>query len=131
MKTSYKPEGHNSVSPYLVVDSAERAIAFLVEALDGVEILRHARPGGGIMHAEVRIDDTVVMLGESLEGWPAISTHVHVYVPDVDETYRRALAAGATSVQEPAKKQDADKRGGVKDPTGTTWWIATKVDPTS
>jgi uncharacterized glyoxalase superfamily protein PhnB len=60
--------------------------------------------------------------------WPPIASYVHVYVRDVDETYRKALAAGATSVQKPVKKQDADKRGGVKDPRGTTWWIATKVE---
>ena len=80
------------------------------------------------MHAEVRIDDTVVMLGDGADGWPPVPSHVHVYVPDVDATYTRALEAGATSVQAPVKKQDADKRGGVKDAGGTTWWIATKVD---
>jgi len=59
---------------------------------------------------------------------PPVPSHVHVYVIDVDATYTRALAAGATSVQEPAKKQDPDKRGGVKDAGATTWWIATKVE---
>lgn len=57
-----------------------------------------------------------------------IPVNVHVYVPDVDATYARALAAGAESVQEPVKKDDPDKRGGVKDLGGTTWWIATKVE---
>ena len=80
------------------------------------------------MHAEVRIDDTVVMIADAADGWPPVASHVHVYVPDVDATYKRALGAGATSVQEPVKKQDADKRGGVKDAGGTTWWIATKVE---
>ena len=79
------------------------------------------------MHAEVRVDDTVVMLADSTPNWPAIPAHVHVYVPDVDATYRRALAAGATSVQEPTKGNDEDKRGGVCDAGGTTWWIATRV----
>jgi uncharacterized glyoxalase superfamily protein PhnB len=60
--------------------------------------------------------------------WPSISTHVHIHVRDVDATYQKALEAGATSVQEPIKKKDEDKRGGVKDAGGTTWWIATKVD---
>ena len=79
------------------------------------------------MHSEVRIDDTVDMIADSAEGWPPMQSHVHVYVPDVDATYRAALAAGATSVQEPVKKDDPDKRGGVKDPIGTTWWIGTKM----
>jgi uncharacterized glyoxalase superfamily protein PhnB len=55
-------------------------------------------------------------------------SHVHIYVPEVDAVYRRALEAGATPVQQPVKKDDADKRGGVKDFGGTTWWIATKVE---
>ena len=81
------------------------------------------------MHAEVRIDDTVIMLADPVPpDWPAIASYVHIYVKDVDETYRRALDTGAASVQEPIKKQDEDKRGGVKDAGGTTWWIATNVE---
>jgi uncharacterized glyoxalase superfamily protein PhnB len=80
------------------------------------------------MHAEVRIGDTVVMFSDGAAGWPPVSAHVHVYVADVDATYRRALDNGATSVQEPVKKDDEDKRGGIKDAGGTTWWIATKVE---
>lgn len=128
MKSSYKPEGYTSVAPYLIVPDAEKTIDFVVKALGGSELRRFADPNGRIMHAEVRIDDTVVMLGNSNEGWPPVPCHIHVYVPDVDATYRRALAAGAQSVQEPIKKDDADKRGGIKDSGGTTWWIATKVE---
>jgi len=69
----------------------------------------------------------MVMLADGAQGWPPIPAHVHVYVPDVDATYQRALAAGADGVQEPVQKADEDKRGGVKDPGGTTWWIATRV----
>jgi uncharacterized glyoxalase superfamily protein PhnB len=68
------------------------------------------------------------MLADSAEAWPPISSHVHIYVPDVDAAYQRALEAGALSVQAPVKKEDTDKRGGVKDAGGTTWWIATKVE---
>lgn len=128
MSHTYKPDGYNSVSSYLVVDGAERTIEFLKQAFGAIELRRYPAPSGGIMHAEVRIDDTVVMLADGAEGWPPIASHVHVYVADVDATYRRALAAGAISVQEPVKKEDADKRGGVKDAGGTTWWIATKVE---
>ncbi len=67
------------------------------------------------------------MVADSAPSWPPVPSHVHVYVPDVDSTYTKALAAGAESVQEPVRKQDEDKRGGVKDSGGTTWWIATKV----
>jgi uncharacterized glyoxalase superfamily protein PhnB len=68
------------------------------------------------------------MIADAAESWPPVPSHVHVYVADVDTTYRRALEAGATSVQEPAKKEDPDRRGGVKDAGGTTWWIGTKVE---
>jgi PhnB protein len=124
---THKPDGYTTVSPYLIVDGASETIDFLVRVLDAVELRRFEGPAGGIMHAEVRIDDTIVMLTDGAEGWPAIPSHVHVYVSDVDATYARALEAGAVSIQEPAQKDDPDKRGGVKDAGGTTWWIATKV----
>jgi uncharacterized glyoxalase superfamily protein PhnB len=127
MSSSYKPQGYNSASAYLCVDGASRTIDFLVKAFDAVELRRFPGPEGKVMHAEVRIDDTVVMLTDGAPGFPSVAAHVHIYVPDVDATYRRALQAGATSVQEPVKKEDADKRGGVKDAGGTTWWIATMI----
>ena len=125
---NHKPDGYTTVSPYLIVDGASATIEFLQKVFDAIEVRRFAAPTGKVMHAEVRIDDTVVMIADGAEGWPPVQSHVHVYVIDVDSTYTRALAAGGTSVQEPAKKQDPDKRGGVKDPGGTTWWIATKID---
>jgi uncharacterized glyoxalase superfamily protein PhnB len=124
---SHKPAGHSTVSPYLIVDGASATIDFLVEVFGAVELRRFPDPTGRLMHAEVRIDDTVVMIADSNPHWPAVPSHVHVYVGDVDATYRRALAAGAASVQEPVQKQDEDRRGGVKDRGGTTWWIATRV----
>jgi uncharacterized glyoxalase superfamily protein PhnB len=130
MSADYKPPGHNAAAPYLVVDDANRVIEFLSRAFNAVELMRHPAPDGSgrIMHAEVRIDDSVIMLGDSAEGWPPLEAHVHVYVPDVDETYRRALEAGGVSVQAPVKKQDPDKRGGVKGPSGVTWWMATRME---
>jgi PhnB protein len=128
MGSLHKPEGYSTVSPYLIVDGASRTIDFLVRAFDAVELRRFSDAAGKIMHAEVRLDDTVIMLADGGGDWPPQPASVHVYVADVDGTYRRALAAGAASVQEPVKKEDADKRGGVKDSGGTTWWIATKVE---
>jgi PhnB protein len=125
--SSHKPRGHSAVSPYLIVDGAADTIDFLTRVFDAVELRRFPDSEGKLIHAEVRIDDSVVMVADGAEGWPPVPSHVHVYVPDVDATYRRALEAGATSVQEPVKKEDADKRGGVKDAGGTTWWIATRV----
>lgn len=124
---TYKPEGYSSVSPYLIVGGANETIEFLKQVFEAVELRRFNTPDGKIMHAEVRIDDSVLMVADSSEGWPASPPHVHIYVPDVDATYQRALAAGAQSVQAPEKKDDPDKRGGVRDAGGTTWWIATLV----
>lgn len=128
MITSYKPQGYTSVAPYLIVSGAKASIEFLVRVFDAAELRRMTRPDGSIQHAEVRLDDTVVMIADGVEGWPPIAAHVHVYVADVDATYRRAIEAGAIAVQEPAKKDDEDKRGGFKDTGGTTWWVATKVE---
>ncbi len=126
MAVPHKPSGYPSVSPYLVVEDAAGAIDFLCAAFGGVELVRSLDDKGRVAHAAVRVDDSVVMLGSAGDHWPALPCHVHVYVLDVDATYRRALAAGAESVQEPIRKDDPDKRGGVK-AFGTTWWIATQV----
>ncbi len=126
--STFKPNNYNSVSPYLVVSGANKTIEFLKTAFDAQELRRFANEEGNLMHAEVRIDDTVVMLADGADGFPPQPAFVHVYVADVDATYKRALEAGATSVQDPVKKDDEDKRGGVKDAGGTTWWIATKVE---
>lgn len=126
--TPYKPNHYTSVAPYLIVKGASRTIEFLQQVFDAVPLRRVDDPSGKIMHAEVRIDDTVLMLADGAEGWPPIESHVHIYVPDVDATYHRALEAGAESVQAPVKKDDPDKRGGFKDASGVTWWIATQVE---
>ena len=127
MAERYKPAAHNSVSPYLLVKGASATIEFLRATFDAVELSRLEDDEGGVLHAEVRIDDSVVMLADGGEGHPAQSAHVHVYVPDVDATYARALQAGAISVQAPLVKQDPDKRGGVREAGGITWWIGTRV----
>jgi uncharacterized glyoxalase superfamily protein PhnB len=129
MKSQYKPTNYSTVSPYLIVNGAGATVDFLKELFGAIELRRFPDESGKLMHAEVRVDDTVIMLADpSPPDWPPISSYVHIYVQDVDATYRKALEAGATSVQAPVKKQDEDKRGGVKDVGGTTWWIATKIE---
>jgi uncharacterized glyoxalase superfamily protein PhnB len=127
MTAQYKPEGYASVAPYLIVAGADATIEFLVRVFGAKELRRYTGEDGRVRHAEVRIDDSVVMLADGMEAWPPMPAYVHIYVPDVDQTYRRALEAGATSVQEPVQKEDEDRRGGVQDAGGTTWWIATRV----
>src|SRR5688572_20197696 len=127
MKHRYKPEGYSSVAVYIMAEGAQRVIEFLKQTFDAEELRRSDNPDGSIMHAEVQIDDTVVMLADAKGDFPAFPVWLHVYVPDVDTTYRRALEAGGVSVQEPQHQGDPDRRGGVKDPAGNTWWIATQV----
>ena len=124
---NYKPDSYPSVSPYLIVSGANETIRFLTQAFGATEIRRFPNETGKLMHSEVRIDDSVLMIADCAPDWPAMPSHVHLYVDDVDAAYKRALDAGAESVQEPVKKDDDDKRGGVKDAGGTTWWIATKI----
>jgi PhnB protein len=124
----YKPSDHPSVSPYLLVAGAERTIDFLVHVLGGKLLFQMPGPDGRVMHAEVRLDDSVIMLADNPPGRPPAPSNVHIYVPDVDAAYHAAIAWGAVPVQEPVKKADPDKRGGVRDPGGTTWWLATKME---
>ena len=128
-KTNYKPDGYNSASPYLVVNGADNTIEFLIHVFGAKEVRRFATPDGTVGHAEVQIDDTIIMLASSVENWPAIPAHVHVYVEDVDSTFARAVAAGATAIREPVQNEgETDKRGGVRGPGGIVWWMATMVD---
>ena len=125
---TWKPPGYNSVSPYLVAENAQEVIDFLKATLDVTSLRRHENEDGSIKHAEVRIDDTVVMIGQAPPSWSAVPCHIHVYVPDVDETYAAALENGGESVQEPVQKGDPDRRCGVKGPGGNTWWFSTQVE---
>ncbi|HUP25705.1 MAG TPA: VOC family protein [Thermoanaerobaculia bacterium] len=127
MTQAYKPAGYSSASPYLIAAGAQRVIDFLRATLDAVPLRRFEMPDGSIMHAEVRIEDTVIMLGDAGGEWKPVPSHIHVYVPDVDTTFQRAIAAGGDVVQPPQRKgEDPDRRGGVKDPAGNTWWISTQ-----
>ncbi|WP_138466326.1 glyoxalase/bleomycin resistance/extradiol dioxygenase family protein [Poseidonocella sp. HB161398] len=117
----YKPDGYTDLSPYLVVGDAEACLGF-ARAVFGSEPLRlHRREDGSVMHAEIRIGDTVVMLGQAEEGTDA---NLHVYCPDAVATWERALEAGGQVVKPLARQPDGDTRGGIRGPCGTVWWIA-------
>lgn len=127
-RTDWKPAGYSSCSSYLVVDGAQKVIDFAKAVFGATELRRHDLADGSIMHAEIRVDDTVIMLGDAGDKFPPIPSLVHVYVTDVDTVYARALKAGATSIEQPRTREgDPDKRGSVKDPCGNTWAIATQL----
>ena len=130
--SSTTPPGYGTVTPWIISADTARLIDFAKAAFGAEELARIPGPGGeGIGHAEVRIGDSVVMLGEAQDPWKPMPSTLYLYVPDTDATYRRALDAGATSLMEPADQFYGDRNAGVKDPTGNLWWIATHKEDVS
>lgn len=125
------PEGHNTVSPYLIIEGATRVIELMARAFGGQEIFRMSRPDGRIAHAEVRIGDSVVMLADAGAEFPAMPATIHLYLADVDAAHARAVAAGAVSIREPANQFYGDRSAGVRDAGGNQWWISTHVEDVS
>jgi PhnB protein len=123
------PEGYHSVNPYLVADGVDDLIAFLTRVFDGIEIERELREDGRIDHGVVRIGDSIVMMSEASERYPALPSVHFVYVDDVDACHRTAVAAGATSILEPTDQHWGDRVGGFVDPFDNRWWVATHLRP--
>jgi PhnB protein len=122
------PEGYRSVTPYLVVQGTATLIDFLKQAFDAQELMRMPAPDGSIMHAEVRIGDSTLMMGDARGQMKPMPSTLYLYVHDADATYKRALQAGATSTMEPADQFYGDRSAGVVDPVGNHWWIATHIE---
>jgi PhnB protein len=122
------PEGYHSLTPYLCIKGAAKLIDFLKQAFGAKELHRSTRPDGSVWHAELNIGDSRLMMAEASEQWPPMPCALYLYVEDVDATYRKAIAAGATSAGEPVDQFYGDRSGGVKDPAGNTWWIGTHVE---
>jgi PhnB protein len=119
------PEGFHTVTPYLVVAGVGRLIEFLKGAFEAEETIRAADKDGVINHAAVRIGDSMVEMGEASGEWKAMPAGLHLYVENADETYRRAMQAGAVSLYEPQDMDYGDRESGVTDPSGNSWYIAT------
>jgi len=119
------PEGFHTVTPYLIVPGVARLIEFLKQAFDAEETVRVARDSDLIMHAGVRIADSVVEMADACGEWKAMPAGLHLYVKDSDETYRRAIAAGAESLYSPQDMDYGDREGGIADPSGNQWYIGT------
>lgn len=124
----YKPENYNSLSPYLIVDNAQQVANMLATVFNGNELRKYNRPNGTVMHMEVLLDDTVVMLSDATADYPAQKTMLHMYVPDVMATYKKAIEAGCTAIEEPVNKHgDPDKRGAFLDSAGNYWAVSTQM----
>jgi PhnB protein len=131
MAVSYKPADTQNVIPYLVISDPQKELDFLKQVFGAKETHISRDPGGRIMHAQVKIGDSVVMMGQAGEQWPSLSAAIYVYLPDVDAAYKRALAAGATSMMQPADQFYGDRSGGVKSSNGVQWWMATHIEDVS
>ena len=125
MTVNYVPKGCQTVIPYLVVSSSKKLIEFLEATFETKATECMMRPDGSVGHAEVPIGDSVVMVSDASPEHPAGKAAIYVYVPDTDAAYKRAVAAGAKSIVEPADQFYGDRNAGVQDAFGNTWWIGT------
>jgi PhnB protein len=133
------PDGYGTVTPYLIVSGAARAIDFYQTVFGATERLRLPTPSGGVAHAEIQIGDSLVMLADECPERGAKGPHtvggspvnLHVYVTDVDAVYAKALAAGAKPVRPVENQFYGDRSGGFVDPFGHTWGVATHVEDVS
>jgi PhnB protein len=136
MPVSPVPPGYHTLTPYLIVDGAVRALAWYAQAFGARERMRLSAPGGTIGHAEIEIGDGRIMLADESPAMGAKApgafggspVSLHLYVPDVDATMAKAIAAGATVKHQPEDKFYGDRSGSLLDPFGHTWHIATHIE---
>ncbi|HYL34493.1 MAG TPA: VOC family protein [Bryobacteraceae bacterium] len=127
----YIPQGLRTVTPYLHPLRAEPVLNFLQRAFGAAQVKKYASPDGVIHHARITVGDSVLEMGEAQGPYQPMPSMFYLYVPDVDNMYRRALNAGGTSIDEPADQPYGDRRAGVKDPFGNQWNIATRIRDTA
>jgi PhnB protein len=126
------PEGYQSVIPYLTVKGAGKIIEFLKKALDAkLDFPPMLSPDGKIMHAQLRVGDSVIMVGEARDKSAITSSMFYMYVPNTDELYNKALKAGGTSISPPTNQFYGDRSAAVTDPCGNQWYFATHVEDLS
>jgi PhnB protein len=120
-------EGYRTVTPYLVVRDADAELKFLEAAFGAKQSMCQRNPNNTVMHAEVTIGDSLVMLGQAGDQWKTLTAALYLWVENVDEIYSKALAAGATSQSPPENKPYGHRNAGIVDAGGITWWIGSPV----
>jgi PhnB protein len=125
MNESWIPDGFHTVTPNVIVDDAEAAISFFKRAFGATERYRLTTANGKIAHCELDFGNSVVNLGQSMEGWPAHGLVAQIYVEDSDALFARAVAAGASVVMPMTDMFFGSREGRVSDPFGNVWTIAT------
>jgi PhnB protein len=116
------PKGYQRIMPYLILTDAEKFLPFMQQVFGATEKMKMMRDETTIMHAELIVNDQVIMYAGANEQYPAEPGGFFIYVEDADKTYQAALAAGASSIMPPDTK-DYGRSGGIKDPCGNSWWI--------
>jgi PhnB protein len=122
---------YHTVTPYLIVPDADAELTFLKSAFGATGKLCHRNADNSVMHAEVMIGDSLVMLGQAGAQWKPQTAALYLWIDDVDATYAKALQAGARSESEPEDKPYGHRNAGVVDRSGITWWIGAPVRSTS
>jgi len=122
------PEGYRTATPYLIVKDAAKLLDFVKSAFSAKVKEEHRMPDGRVMHADVMIGDSHVMMGQAGERWPESTGSILLYVPNADRSYEAAVKAGAEPVQRVEDQFYGDRMGGVVDPCGVTWWISTHIE---
>jgi PhnB protein len=125
---SNPPEGFHTLTPISIVGDPDRLIGFVEGVLGGYVERRFDASDGSIVHAEVRIGDSLLMIGPASEQYPAFPAMVCVYVDDVDAVYASALASGCTSLRSPEDQFYGDRSAGVLDSEGNQWWLTTRIE---
>lgn len=130
MAVNYKPEGYYDVTPYIVVDGADKLIDFMTQAFGAKERMRMPGPGGKVGHAEMEIGDSVIMLADSAtaDNNRTATAMINLYVKDSDATFKEAVAAGGKVDQDLETKFYGDRGGSVIDAWGNLWFISTHVE---
>ncbi|MBX9627576.1 MAG: VOC family protein [Gemmataceae bacterium] len=138
MPVNFQPDGYHAVTPYLTVRGAAQAIEFYKAAFGAEELFRLGGPDGSVGHAEIKVGDSVLMLGDENPQWGAKAPDaggspvgLMVYVPDVDAVFAAAVAAGAAVRKAVQDQFYGDRSGTVTDPFGHTWTAATHVEDVS
>ena len=118
---------YRTVTPYLVVPDGDAELKFLTAAFGATEQMCQRNADNTLMHAEIRVGNSLIMLGQANESWKASKASLYVWVANVDEVYNKALAAGATSQSAPEDKPYGHRNAGVVDSCGITWWIGSPI----
>jgi PhnB protein len=131
MSVEYKPKGYHTVTPFIYNTNIAETIDFTIAAFGATLKEKHFTPEGRIMHAEIFIGDSIIMMGDQHGDMPPMPTMLYLYVEDCDAMYAKAMAAGGKSLREPTTEFYGDRSSGVTDPWGNQWWIATHVEDVS